>query len=51
MSFDEVADKFRECAEYGNWPVGRTEDVIAMVQGLESVDDAALLAALFASGR
>ena len=50
MSFDEVADKFRECAEYGNWPSGPTEEAIALVRDLESVDDATVLAAHFASG-
>ncbi|MXQ14348.1 MmgE/PrpD family protein [Microvirga makkahensis] len=37
MSYDEVADKFRECIEYARFPKARGEDIIAMVRDLESL--------------
>jgi len=37
MSYDEVADKFRGCAEFAEWPANRTEDLIDMVKELENV--------------
>src|SRR5579862_528657 len=37
MSYDEVADKFRGCAEFAKWPTRKTEAVIAMVKSLETV--------------
>ena len=37
MSYDEVADKFRECAEYARWDKGRAEDVVGMVRDLENL--------------
>jgi 2-methylcitrate dehydratase PrpD len=39
MSYDEVADKFRGCAEFAKWPTAKTEAVIAAVKSLESVSD------------
>jgi 2-methylcitrate dehydratase PrpD len=39
MSYDEVADKFRGCAEFAKWPTSKTEAVIAAVKSLESVSD------------
>ena len=30
MSYDEVADKFRGCAEFAKWPAAKTESVIAV---------------------
>lgn len=37
MSYDEVADKFRGCAEFADWPDNRTEAVIDMIRALEDV--------------
>jgi len=37
MSYDEVAEKFRECAEYARWEKSRAEDVVAMVRDLENL--------------
>jgi 2-methylcitrate dehydratase PrpD len=37
MSYDEVADKFRECIEYARFPKERGEDIIAMVRDLETL--------------
>ena len=39
MSYDEVADKFRGCAEFVKWPAAKAEAVIAAVKSLESVSD------------
>jgi 2-methylcitrate dehydratase PrpD len=37
MSYEEVADKFRETAGFGGLPKNKIEDVIAMVRDLESL--------------
>jgi|OpeIllAssembly_1097287.scaffolds.fasta_scaffold28094_2 2-methylcitrate dehydratase PrpD len=37
MSYDEVADKFRECAAYSRWPKTKAEQVVEMVRHLEEV--------------
>ena len=39
MSYDEVSDKFRGCAEFAKWPAAKTETVISLVKSLESVSD------------
>src|SRR5215472_15287473 len=39
MTFDEVATKFRGCAEYSAWPTAKAEKIIAFVRGLESASD------------
>jgi 2-methylcitrate dehydratase PrpD len=45
MSYDEVADKFRGCAEFAKWPSAKAEAVIASVKTLESAPDMSKLAA------
>jgi 2-methylcitrate dehydratase PrpD len=37
MSYDEVADKFRECAAYNRWPKKKAEPVVELVRNLESL--------------
>jgi 2-methylcitrate dehydratase PrpD len=37
MTYDEVADKFRQCAEFARFPRQRAEDVVAMVWDLETL--------------
>ena len=37
MSYDEVADKFRECAAYSRWPKTKAEQVVEMVRHLDEV--------------
>jgi 2-methylcitrate dehydratase PrpD len=37
MSYDEVADKFRECAAYSRWPKKKAEQVVELVRSLESL--------------
>jgi 2-methylcitrate dehydratase PrpD len=46
MSDGEVADKFRECAEFAGWPEAHAEEAIAMIQHLEAVPDVRALTAL-----
>jgi 2-methylcitrate dehydratase PrpD len=46
MSYEEVADKFRECAGFSRWPKDRAERVIELVQGLEELRDVRELTAL-----
>jgi 2-methylcitrate dehydratase PrpD len=45
MSYDEVADKFRGCAEFAKWPKAKTESVIAAVKTLETATDVSKLSA------
>jgi len=45
MSFDEVADKFRGCAEFAKWPREKAEAVISMVKSIESLSDMSKLSA------
>ena len=44
MSYDEVADKFRGCAEFAKWPTAKAESVIASVKSLETLSDMSKLA-------
>jgi 2-methylcitrate dehydratase PrpD len=37
MSYDEVAAKFRENAEFAKFPKARADEVVAMVRELESL--------------
>jgi len=46
MSFEEAADKFRECATYSRWPKAKAERVVEMVRDLEAVKDVRVLTAL-----
>lgn len=39
MSYDEVAAKFRECAEYARWDKAKADKVVELVRGLETVKD------------
>lgn len=49
MSYDEVADKFRGCAEFARWDVAKTEEIIAMVREIESVSDISQLSRLLST--
>jgi 2-methylcitrate dehydratase PrpD len=46
MSFDEVADKFRDCANYAKWPADKAKAIVSSVRGLEDVSDIRKLTAL-----
>ncbi len=49
MSYGEVADKFRGCAQFARWPAAKAEAVIAAVNALDTAPDmTALTAALTA---
>jgi 2-methylcitrate dehydratase PrpD len=49
MSYDEVADKFRGCAEFAKWPSAKAEFVISSVKSLESLSDMSKIAAALTS--
>ncbi len=44
MSYDEVADKFRECADFSRWPRDKAERVIEMVAKLEDIPNVSAIA-------
>ena len=46
MSYDEVADKFRGCAAFADWPSEKASQVIELVRNLEDVPDVRTLTAL-----
>ena len=35
MSYDEVAEKFRECAEFAGWPQTKATEIVSVVSALE----------------
>jgi len=45
MSYDEVADKFRGCAEFAKWPQQKTTAIIEAVKSLEKAPDMSKLTA------
>lgn len=50
MSYQEVADKFRECAQFARFPKDRSETVIGLVHELEAVPSIRLLTDLLRVG-
>ena len=48
MSYDEVADKFRGCAEFAKWDQGKTEQIIETVWTLEQLKSVRELTSLLA---
>jgi 2-methylcitrate dehydratase PrpD len=46
MSYDDVAEKFRGCAAFAEWPGSKANQVIDMVRKLEDVTDVRTLTAL-----
>ncbi len=50
MSYEEVADKFRECAGFSRWPKDKADRVIELVKGLEDLRDVRELTALLSRG-
>jgi len=48
MSYDEVADKFRGCADFAKWPRQKADAVIEFVKTLESVTDVSRLTGMLA---
>ena len=49
MSYDEVAEKFRGCAEFAHWPKDKTESVIESVASVEKLPDVSRLTALLSA--
>ena len=43
MIYDEVADKFRGCAEFAKWPHDKAEGVIEFVKNIENASDVSRL--------
>ncbi len=43
MSFDDVAEKFRGCADHAGWPVDKSARAIAMVERLDELENIATL--------
>jgi 2-methylcitrate dehydratase PrpD len=39
MSFEQVVDKFRSCAEFAKWPAQKSESVIRSVNSIERASD------------
>ena len=37
FSYEEVAEKFRGCAEYARWPEDKTERIVSLVAGLDDL--------------
>ncbi|PYX85822.1 MAG: MmgE/PrpD family protein, partial [Acidobacteria bacterium] len=46
MSFDDVAEKFRGCAEFAGWPAAKTNAIVEFIHNLENAADIRPLAAL-----
>ena len=49
MSYDEVAEKFRDAAAYARWPGGKAAEIVHMVRKIEDLPDIRALTALCAS--
>jgi 2-methylcitrate dehydratase PrpD len=46
MTYAEVADKFRDCADFAKWPRAKAEEIVSTIRSLESVNDVRTLARL-----
>ncbi len=46
MSYDEEAEKFRQCAAFAGWPEKKARDAVEMVRHLERLDDVRKLTSL-----
>jgi 2-methylcitrate dehydratase PrpD len=46
MNYDEVAGKFRECAEFARWDMGKAHEIVGMVAEFEKLPDVRGLLAL-----
>jgi len=49
MSYHEVAEKFRGCAGFAQWPFEKTEAVVEFVRILDTAPDVRRLTALVSS--
>src|SRR4051794_14937048 len=48
MSYEEVADKFLDCAAFAKWPTDRARTTVELIRKLESLSDVRKLTALLA---
>ncbi len=48
MSYDEVAEKFRGCAEFAEWDKGSTEKIVELIRHLENLESIRALTSLLA---
>jgi 2-methylcitrate dehydratase PrpD len=48
MSYEEVADKFRDCAAFAGWPADRSRAIVETVRRLDDLADIRALTALCA---
>jgi len=46
LSYDDVAEKFEDCARFAKWPNDKTKSIIELVRKLEEVPNVQTLAAL-----
>jgi 2-methylcitrate dehydratase PrpD len=46
MSFEDVTEKFLDCAAFAKWPAAKAKAVVEMVRGIEEVANMGQLAAL-----
>ena len=46
MSYEEVAEKFRDCAEFAKWPAAKSKAIVETVRTLENLADVRKLTAL-----
>lgn len=49
MSYDDVADKFRDCADFAKWPEAKARAIVETVRRLETIPDVRQLAAFCAA--
>lgn len=49
MSYEEVADKFRGCAAFAEWPSAKANQVVEMVRKLEDIPNVRTLTALLSN--
>lgn len=48
MSYEEVADKFRGCSDFAQWPRKKADAVIELVKTIESASDMSRMTAALA---
>lgn len=45
MTYDEVTEKFEECADYAEWPKDKAARIVELVRDFEAIDDVRTLTA------
>ncbi len=49
MSYDEVTEKFEECADYAEWPKDKAAQIVDLVRDFEAIDDVRTLTAVLSA--